>query len=431
MKDSIIEKYNLYKQKLNNVENTYGLKLGTVLSERIWKVLKVSKVDVFVRILYNIFFDQYYISSYENADEKNIVVFIDDFRKTREDHQTIFNNACSLVHNYQRVVLKKTKKFTIIKFYKRAKLVKEYYKKFDCFSPIIMRFYISSMMCVIDDLYNMICSNRLLENKKNMLIFQDCDLVSNIFVQLMQMRHGITVELQHGQWLYRNEPYDDYLNIANFTADYFLAWNEFTKQQFLNAGYDEQRIKVVGSTKYMYESEMSISEENKKGVFGVVLDTPAYVYSEKYNKMLLDIAENIAGKINYKYYIKIHPFDDADNYKEYMESQVCIGCVERSASMKAYSEMVDFSLGHTTGASVDLMILNSFVFLYKTEINYPLITNPLFEFRNDEDLLIAVQQVLQNWALYKEQYKEVRAVYHTENALQNHQQFFDEIFNKD
>lgn len=429
MSNDIIELYNIYKNNINLVDNFYDIELGKVLSDRIWKMIKSKKSSIYIRIIYNIFFEQYIMTDDKNNKSDNIVIIVNDFNKTREDHLMIFDNACTLINDYNKIVLKKTKKINIIKVFKHLKVVKKYYKEFS-FLPIrYQRLYLSSMMCLVDDLYNMIHIGKLLENKKNMLVFQDCDVVSNMFVQLMKKQGGLTVELQHGQWLYRNEPYDDYLNIANFTADYILVWNEFTKQQFINAGYEDKRIVVAGSTKYLYDFQSKLENKKKVGMFGVVLDTPAYTYSEEYNKRLLDIAEKLAIKLNQKYYIKIHPFDIKEKYDRYIKSFNCAGCVDRTATMKEYADLVDFSLGHTTGASVDLMILKSFVFLYKTDISYPLITNKLYEFRSIEELQASVEYILGNWNECLEEYEKIRSVYYTENALEMHKNFFDKTFN--
>lgn len=428
---NLIENYNKYKEALNLIDNPYELKLGTVFSERIWKALKIPQKAIFMRILYNLFFDQYEICHNENQEKNNLVIWFDDdgFQKSRPDHREIFDNARYFIDEYHYVELKKIKNFTPWKIFKRINLIRKYKRSFQGICKGNLCLYMSSLICVVDDLYNLMQSSGIWNGKKNLLIFQDCDFASNTIVQLMKNKDIYTVELQHGQWLYRNEPYDDYLNIANFTADCILAWNEFTKTQFLKAGYDEKNICVAGSTKYVKEPETEALQKTKKQIFGVVLDTPVYSYSYSYNCKLLEIADHVAKNMGIAFYIKMHPYDSEENYKKFLLSENCLGCVERGMSMKAYAQMVDFSLAHTTSASVDLMILNAFVFLFRTEINNPIATKAFFEFKEETGLLESINDLMRHWEEYQQSYAEVRNIYRTENAAEKHKEFFDRHFN--
>ena len=69
------------------------------------------------------------------------------------------------------------------------------------------------------------------------------------------------------------------------------------------------------------------------------------------------------------------------------------------------------------------------MFLYKTDITYPLLTDKIYEFKNIDDLKESVKKVMDDWSLYKNDYKKIRDIYYTENAIQKHKKFFDEVFN--
>lgn len=434
MNDFIIKHQSL-KTEFSDITNKYDLDLGRAFSERLWKCLKLSTKLLVPRIIYNVFFDQYSVTNTIIKKDKNAVIWIEDQKKPRADHLAIFSNVKKFIKSYDYLEIKKIKKINVLKMFYRIKITCNLYRKMHKNQEIlkiidnkIKLFYVASLICIVDEVYNLINDEQWL-NKKNALIFQDIDIASNTIVQMLQKNNCKVTEVQHGQWLYRNEPYDDFLNINNFSSDYFLAWNEFSKKQFLLAGYDENRIKVVGCSKMLEDSKQTeIRDTCKK--FGVVLDTPVYTYANKYNKVLIKMAEKISEKFNYKYYIKLHPFDEKEKYIDIISDEFCAGFMDKQSSMNDYEKLVDFSLAHTTSAAVDLMIMGSIVFLLKTEIYYPLETDKFYEFSDYNSLFEKIELLYKNWNEKKKNYQSVKNTYYEDGAFDKHKKVMDEIFNE-
>lgn len=431
MKKDIIGSYNEIKFILNK-EDYKGFKLGNILSDSIWKQLSISKYKLIPRILYNIAFCNIEIINENLTGKKNIVIFVNDMKKIRPDHRTIFNNAKSFILDNDYFEIKKTKKFNF-KFIENVFILFKNLKYFYMVKGIVNKIYLSSMLCIVEQVLGLL-KNRI-NTKKNLLVFQDIDVISNVLVQYVQNNGGKAVTLQHGQFIYRQQPYSDYLNIVNFTSNYILVWNEFTKKQFLEAGFNNEKIILTGSTKYLRNEEtnqdLEMSEDlQKKEVFGIVLDTPVYEYSLEYNNTLLEIADKISKKLNMKYVVKLHPFDTKENYEKYLQNENFKEFIDITLSMKDYADKVDFSLAHTTGAAVDLMIMNKLVFLYKTEIPYPLIIDKVYEFKNEEELYKNIKNIFEDYDEYYRNYKiMVKKYYYIENSYNLHKEFFDREFN--
>lgn len=426
--DNKLDDYNGIKEELNVIRNKYHLKLGKALSDRVWRSTFSSNMELFMRIFYCIFFRQYILSENTNQNSKNLVFIQDDIMKERQDHLKIFNNALSFINDYNFVYCKKVKKIYLLKWIKNVMLSCKWYKEFSFVKNYVARIYLASCMCIVDDFYNTINKEISLDGKEALLVFIDVDLIDNIIVQLMNNKGVLTVELQHGQWIFEKSCLD-YLNFTSFTAQHILVWNEFEKQQFLKAGYEDNRMIVVGSTKYVRDNiEVTELKNEYRGCFGVLLDGPSLSYAEKSNKKLLQFAEQLSEQLQMDYYIKKHP-RDKNIYEKEKKSIHCRNSLSPKLQMKEYASLIDFSICHTTGAAIDMMIMKSFVFIYKSDIYYPIQTDSFYEFSNISKLIESVKYLINHMEEKRREYALIQKHYHVYNAEQLHKEFFDNNFN--
>lgn len=201
-------------------------------------------------------------------------------------------------------------------------------------------------------------------NYKACVTFCDAHGVENIFTQLANKNGMKTATLQHGQYRILPKEYEnhDIEVYENLTSDYLMAWGKVTQNEFAKVGIEKDRIILAGAIKE-FSMNKKIVDHKKLGVFGVILCGNVY---EKTNLAMIELANKIAKRYNMKYILRMHPKNNADYYinkcdKEFLEKGI------RSIENYEYAAMVDFSILHMTGVLVELLSINSPMFIYSDE----------------------------------------------------------------
>lgn len=233
--------------------------------------------------------------------------------------------------------------------------------------------------------------------------FCDAKGEDNLFTQLANARGVKTVTLQHGQYRVLSEENEkaDVEAYKNFISDYLLAWGEVTKREFIKGGISGERVLPVGALKSF--SGAAIAPKHKsKGVFGVVLCGEIYAGT---NMDMINLANKLAEKYGLKYFLRMHPKNNVKRYLKYVNKDVLS---EYSVNVKneEYVEKVDFSIIHMTGVFVELLGLNSVLFVYDDKYMEDLFKIVPYTFSEEKKLFSLYEKMLEcREEIETEQYK--------------------------
>lgn len=426
----IIEYYESIKKKLGNVKLTgyEEYNLANLIASEIHKGLLLSRSERIKRIISYIICDKAKFRVKQDVGSDYSFGYVIDIPFIRKDNETIINNAISFMGKPNLLELHRINKVSLKNIIPNLGILLKSYKSISQVDNIADRVYISSLMVMAKNVLQVIQKQDIVKKSKVFMVFQDHEFFANAMIQTVKINGGITITLQHGQNFYRRL-FADHLGIENFTSDYRLLWNEFTKKQFLKAGFSEERLPVVGSTKYAVpdmqkENEAAVKEKN---VFGVILDTPHYSFTSSTNKMLIECAEKICQKYGYKYYLKIHPVDTPDKYTDILVNNNCVSIVPKEMQMEEFCKIISFALSCGSGAIVDLYINNIQTFILKSYIPVPIETNEIYEFSTIEELQVKFEKWITEREQYTAMFSEIRALYTEEDAYQKHLKFFKKI----
>lgn len=199
------------------------------------------------------------------------------------------------------------------------------------------------------------------EKMELLVTFCDARCEDNILTQLAKQKKITTATLQHGQYRVLAEENEkaDVEAYKNFISDKLLAWGEATTKEFVKGGIDKNRIVPVGALKSFSYAKKAPKHENR-GVFGVVLCGETY---ESTNFEMIRMANELAKKYGLKYFLRCHPKNDVEKYMAKVEKEYLSECSSKVKN-EEYVDKVDFSLIHMTGVFVELLGLNSVIFVY-------------------------------------------------------------------
>lgn len=190
---------------------------------------------------------------------------------------------------------------------------------------------------------------------KLVVVFFDTDTCSNILVQLAKENGCKTATLMHGIYvapqIKPTTPFEDGVNFRGFVSDYLLAWNEYDCDQAIKSGINKNKIVVVGSQKFI--DIEAPKEHNTTNIFGVILGWD----QDKANRRLIEIANDVAGRLGKTYYLKYHPIYKGDEYNSCV-TKACMGNINEETSLQEYISKTDFSLVGNSAMFSELLYLN-------------------------------------------------------------------------
>lgn len=269
-------------------------------------------------------------------------------------------------------------------------------RELSCISNIKDRVYMSVMLAARKWMFEEVKKFEL--KPKLVMTYFDSGPDENVLVQYFKQQGAITVTNQHGIGIFKSWNYDlmNQSQILNFKSDFFLARSEKQKEEFERAGFDGNRIIVVG---YIGNKELRV-KLNHTGVLGLFLDTPSMPLSEQASITLIKFVEDISKKMKFKYIVKCHPNDDVHKYKK-MVSEKCIGIYGKEISVQESFEMVDIGIVHTSSTYVDAYEYGIRCLKYCSDAYFPISVKE-DEFRTCEEL----ENKLNLWNVKPENEKE-------------------------
>lgn len=191
--------------------------------------------------------------------------------------------------------------------------------------------------------------------------FADARCEDNIAAQIGIQKKAKTFTLQHGQYRILRPGFEnaDAESYKNFISDKLLAWGEATRDEFVKYGIGPERVVPVGALK-SFSFNKPLENIVDSGVFGVIMCGDTYIPS---NTEMIKMANEIAKKLNMKYFVRFHPRNDLSLYKPVIDKKYLEGESSKIGN-EEYANIVTFSLIHMTGVFVEMLSINSPIFIY-------------------------------------------------------------------
>ena len=334
-----------------------GINYGRVIASRAYEVNLKMTAREFLRMLT---YQYKFKLIHKNQSQ---MLFAYSYRgKERPDYDNIIDSAYKYARKgkIQSDFLDCVYSFSLLNFVNIFKMV-YYWVKFGLAKvkkPLFVAILTAQFTSIRKKIETIISKN----NYKACITFCDAHGVENLITQIANAHQIKTGTLQHGQ--YRILEYDvenaDVEGYENFISNYLFSWGKVTQNEFSSIGINNDRVLLAGAIKSF--SQNHIAERHEPlGVFGVVLC--GNVYNES-NLGLIKIANKIAKKYNLKYILRMHPKNEENYYLKECDSQYLVKGI-KSIENYEYAKMIDFSILHMTGVFVELLSINSPMFIFK------------------------------------------------------------------
>ena len=394
-----------YLKLLNGIkiEEFPDICLEKVLFNECFYVNSKSVISSVKRVLFSIF--EMNCKTIYSGGECTLLLISRDFH--RNDHNSYWRQIKSLFNDYNELSVnylegnQRLKQINILNLFKNTSIFFRIYFKLSGFKNIIHRSYLSS---VLTDIYNFKanCLDKIVPPKVVMTFF-DADPLESFAMQYFANKGSITITNQHGYPIYRSCS-NDLLNqsqIINLSSTYYLAKGEFTKKQFVAAGFDDNRIKVVGSLQ-----DKKAYRNCEKDCFALFLDTPALEFGNDANLKMIQLALDVSKVTSFSFVVKMHPVDKNRELYEHLLDGSLGNVVSQGTTNEEICFDIDFGIIHASSIYIDLIMQG--IKMYKLEIGYNF---PLVE--SKDDIICSAEELVYKYGCWLEKSFDARSRYIT------------------
>ena len=337
----------------------------------------------------------------------------------RNDHQKTFLDFCKRFPDADVLYAKQLakKEYTLCRFFSSV--------------PMFFVWLLQMLMCRVDLLsalnaipYVLLCyyqmhytKSLLKKDYKFIVSYYDASPDECFTIQEFKNKGITTMTLQHGIFAKKNvvrSITDTAFEIEDSVSEYYLAWNQYTKDEAMRLGKCKDKVVVLGAPKYINYEEPLTSTCSNENIFGVILNNSAF---ETHNMKLIETANEIARTTDMKYVLRYHPQMNGDEYqKMYGPGFLCVN--NNKTSIKEYASSVSFTIISSSSVFVDLLLLKHPTYRLKVFDEDTYSTVPFNSFEKVEDLKI----LLQSNQIDKNAFKYLCNSY---NTFKNYRDFFD------
>lgn len=198
--------------------------------------------------------------------------------------------------------------------------------------------------------------NRLVSGRTHVVTFCDAVPHENLLAQIAKNSGVPTVTAQHGQYRLLDERNmsTDAEAYANFVSDHLLCWGEATRSEFERFGIERERLVIAG---WIRQWDTVNRPDIATGIFGVMLNGENGADS---NVDMLLAANRIADELDMQFVVRLHPSFDSPQYRSLVSER----CLSISVIPTGeYASAVDFSLAHMSGATIEMLEVDSPVYV--------------------------------------------------------------------
>lgn len=381
-----MEKYELYKKYkniLNDLNLSDGIKWGNIISIDLWSLKGLNYINIIKEIVRNLFLESINISVENN--KKNIENLLIYSTPNRKDHKHSFDEVCSCIEDKSICIIERTKSINIGKIFHIKKII-ENYKRLEKIDINLYRIFIALKITYYQDIaYKLLKKIENIEFNNLITYFDGCQ-IENMIVQLK--REKVSITLQHGQYIYQSHNQNvNVIQYENFISDYMVVWGQATVDELNKYGINKNKLLVTGSPKFINNENCIIQERVSNDIFGILLNNEAQSES---NYGLIKLANKISKQLGKKYIIKMHPSNNIEDYNSIIDKSCLLEILDKNKSVLEYGKMVEFSIVNTSSVYVELNCINSPVFRYKDE-------NYLSMYDCDKDEFTSIDEFLEKY----------------------------------
>lgn len=321
------------------------------------------KILYILYTIYKIVFKKYEITFSNNSLQKVDFLFFKQLH--RGDYDKLFNSIVSQCNYSKNIALaKECSTFNVFAFLQIIQGF-NYYKKLDDTNIMTKIYLYLSFIYYFKHL-------KSFENIEfeYLVVFADMQPIDNLLVQYFNLKNKTTITLQHGLFV----DYEGTYNISsvqyeNVVSDYFITWG-LENQKLIEKYNSECKVIVCGNPTIEYYKK---PEKIDKEFFSVMFDWDVF---KEQNQQMLNIAYEVADRLNIKFHLRMHPSNKKENYN--IKSQYLIDNVD-------YRESI-FILGHTSSMIHISLRLGLKIFKYDTDIPTSKIDTK-YLFKNTDDVI--------------------------------------------
>lgn len=408
MKNSLLNKYDINKLAiLDDINIKYGQ----------------AKISNYIKaILSRIFFREVYLLC---DNDISGIVFLKSESSRRIDHAKSFSNVYKTAgKNTGLIIVNSKNKISVRRIIKKIKLFINNFKLFNSSNQFIECLARVNLLLIMDDFIRAI--NKIDISRISLgVVYYDVSVYDYLFVQYLK-EHGIkTATLQHAAFIAPrrvSKPNFEFegIELVNSTADLYLAWNPFTKDEAIKCGIKEEGIRILGIPKYAeHPNGNKYRVKNNKKVFGVVLNAKSF---GELNKELVKFANYVAREFGYGFYLKYHPQFKEFEYDELADINYFKGHLPIESTIDEYIDMVDFTILNNSSVFIEFIYLQHQVLRYQAGEYDKFKDVPFCTFENEKALhsLISNMTTEKNNELF-------RYLCYTSNPAKEYAIFFEKM----
>ena len=251
------------------------------------------------------------------------------------------------------------------------------------------------------------------------VVYYDVSPDECYLVQEFKHRGCLTMTLQHGIFSRKSTLKtlsDTAFELSESISDYYLAWNQYTKDEAVKVGVSKEKIVVLGAPKYidLKEPEKSIFAENE--TFGIILNNSSF---DVHNRRLIEMANRLSNEIGYKYVVRYHPELSGKEYDCLFEEGF-LKKDDNKQTIAEYASKVSFSIISSSSVFVDLLLLKHPVYRLKIFKDDTYSSVEYNSFKSVDEL----KSLLEKRETGKEAFYYLCNSY---NVYQNYREFFDKM----
>lgn len=195
------------------------------------------------------------------------------------------------------------------------------------------------------------------KNYQNVIVCYDANFIDNVPAQFFKVKGGKSITLQHGvMCASKNVPYYG-IWFRCFISDYFLAWNNLTREEAVKDGIPVNKVVVCGIAKCINTSKI-VSPKNR--IIGLLLDGYDFI-----NVGIIKVANDFCRKYGYKYVLRYHPNYKGNEYDNIILSDYYVG--NNRETLYEYARKVEFTLQGNSTALMELLYMGHPTYVFSTD----------------------------------------------------------------